>query len=504
MQFTDTLTDDELRDADRGGYAAMPIVLPNGELNANRFGVPPSDKAVVVRFQDRMWYGVDTSGTQPNTVYYSEVDEPESVPDVNEIILQQNARDSDSLRAMIPFGATLLLMQERHSFSLTFAKNPILDAQVTPIAFRGCINQRCWDIYDGVCYVADQYGVYMIQPTGQIENLSDAISDQFRDRIDFAKSTWNFLLVDPKTKVLRLFVAYKEDSSSGFPSRVLCCSLDTKAWWFEKYPQRIAGGTQVRLSNGDFRCAYAAESGPVLLGEGAHDIGRGAITKVTLTNGGTGYRTPPKVTASGGCGAEFQASIDNNGKVTAIWIVSPGYGYAGGSLVISPPDDPNTPSPVLAVATYEATAKTADASLFTSYRYKGGAAEYVTDAENPKAGGTMSRSIGVTYQPQSRPCLLSLRTYYNNSPFPRGNVAARNRGTGFTHSTVDNAARHDMIAQQTTSGLESGVAKAMFAGRSLDDVRSSDRHIAIELVGARTAPEPVTIYQLTVDGTAGK
>lgn len=499
----DTLTDEELRDPDRDGYAAMPIVLPNGELNANRFGVPPSDKAVVVRFQDRMWYGVDTSGKQPNTIYYSEVDESESVPDANEIILQQNARDSDSLRAMVPFGATLLLMQERHAFSLTFAKNPILDAQVTPIAFRGCINQRCWDIYDGVCYVADQYGVYMIQPTGQIESLSDAIADQFREKIDFAKSAWNFLLVDPKTKVLRFFAAYKDDSSLGYPSRVLCCSLDTKAWWFEKYPQRIAGGTQVRLSNGDFRCAYAAESGPVLLGEGEHDIGRGAITKVTLTNGGTGYRTPPKVTASGGCGAEFQASI-NNGKVTAIWIVSPGYGYASGPLVIAPPDDPDTPNPVRAVATYEATSKTADASLFTTYRYKSGAAEYITDAENPKAGGTMSRSIGLTYQPQSRQCLMSLRTYYNNSPFPRGNVAARNRGTGFAHSTVDNAARHDMVAQQTTSGLEAGVASAMFAGRSLDDVRSSDRHIAVELVGARTAPEPVTIYQLTVDGTAGK
>lgn len=502
--FVDDLTDEELRDADRKDYAAMPIVLPNGAVNANRFGVPPSDKAVVVRFQDRHWYGVDTSGKQPNTIYYSEVDEPESVPDSNEIILQQNARDSDSLRAMIPFGSTLLLMQERHSFSLTFAKTPLLDAQVTPIAFRGCINQRCWDIYDGVCYVADQYGVYAIQPTGQIENLSDAIADQFRDKIDFAKSTWAFLLVDPKSKILRFFAAFKDDSSGGYPSRALCYSIDMKSWWFEKYPQRISGGTQVRLSNGDFRCAYAAESGPVLLNEGMADIGRGAVTKVTLTNGGTGYRTPPKVTASGGCGAEFQASINNSGKVTAIWIVSPGYGYASGSLVISPPDDPNTSSPVRAVATYEATSKTADASLFTSYRYKSGAAAYVTDADDPKAASAMSRSIGLSYQPQSKRSVVSLRTYYNNSTFPRGNVAPRDRGTGFVHDTVDNAARRDMEAQQTSVGYETGVATAMFSGRSLDDIRSSDRHIAVELVGARTAPDPVTIYEISLDGVAGK
>jgi len=502
--FLDDLTDEELRNADRAGYAAMPIVLPNGEVNANRFGVPPSDKAVVVRFQDRHWYGVDTGGKQPNTIFYSEVDEPESVPDTNEIVLQQNARDSDSLRAMIPFGSTLLLMQERHSFSLTFAKTPLLDAQVTPIAFRGCINQRCWDIYDGVCYVADQYGVYAIQPTGQIESLSDAIADQFREKIDFAKSTWSFLLVEPKSKILRFFAAFKDDSSGGSPSRALCYSIDMKSWWFEKYPQRISGGTQVRLSNGDFRCAYAADSGPMLLGEGMADIGRGAVTKVTLTNAGSGYRTPPKVTASGGCGAEFQASIDGRGKVTAIWIVSPGYGYTSGSLVISPPDDPNTASPMRAVATYEATSKTVDTSLFTSYRYKSGAAEYVTDADDPKAASGMPRSIGLSYQPQARRCLISLRAYYNNSTFPRGNVAARNRGTGFVHDTVDNAARHDMQATQTAAGYETGVAKAMFSGRSLDDIRSSDRHIAVEIVGARTAPDPVTIYEISLDGVAGK
>jgi len=44
----------------------------------------------------------------------------------------------------------------------------------------------------------------------------------------------------------------------------------------------------------------------------------------------------------------------------------------------------------------------------------------------------------------------------------------------------------------------------MFSGRSLDDIRSSDRHVAVELVGPRTTEEPVTIYQLGVDGTAGK
>lgn len=502
--YVDNLTDEELRDPDRKDYAAMPVVLPNGELNANRFGVPPSDKSVVVRFQDRMWYGVDTGGKEPNTIFYSEVDEPESVPDANEIILQQNARDADSLRAMIPFGSTLLLMQERHSFSLTFAKNPVLDAQVTPVAYRGCLNQRCWDIYGGVCYVLDQYGVYAIQPTGQVESLSDAIDNLFRDHVDYAKSTWFFALVDAKTKVLRVFLSFKEDSSAGYPTRVLCYSLDAKAWWVEKYPQRLTGGSQVRLANGDFRCVYAAQSGPMLLDEGHADIARGSVVSVSLINGGTGYRTPPTVRAVGGSGAEFQASINSEGSLTAIWVVSPGYGYTSGDLVIGPPNDPSVENAVQAKAIFKATSASDDMPLCPTYRFKGGCAEYVTDAMDPKAAGESSRNITLAYDPQPSACDVSLRTYYNNAPSPRPNVALRDRGAGFSHSTVDAAARYDMSAATTKTGYDSGMATAMFAGRTLADIRSGDRHVAVELVGARKTPKPVTFYTLDIAGTAGK
>jgi hypothetical protein len=502
--FTDDLTDDELRDPDRDGYAAMPIVLPNGELNANRFGVPPSDKSVVVRFQDRFWYGVDTSGDEPNHIYYSEVDEPESVPDANEIILQQNARDADRLRAMIPFGSALLLMQERHSYSLTFAKTPLLDAQVTPIAYRGCVNQRCWDIYDGTCYVLDQYGIYGIAPTGQIENLSDSIENLFRDHVDYGSMKWAFLLVDAKTKTLRAFVPFKEDNPSGYPTRVLCYSLDSKAWWYEKYPQRITGGAQVRLSNGDFRCAYAGQSGPLLLNEGMADLGRGSVVSVALVNGGTGYRTPPAVTATGGSGAEFQASINAQGSVTAIWINSPGYGYSGGGLTISAPDDPKATNKTNAVAVYTTTDKTSDMPLYPTYRFKGGNAELISEALDPKAASEMQRGITLAYDPQPNTCEVALRTYYNNSHSPRYNVAPRNRGVGFTHSTVDAGARYDMAAPTQSTGADSGVATAMFTGRTLADVKSADRHIAVELAGARKNADTVTFYGLEIAGTAGK
>jgi hypothetical protein len=83
-------------------------------------------------------------------------------------------------------------------------------------------------------------------------------------------------------------------------------------------------------------------------------------------------------------------------------------------------------------------------------------------------------------------------------------VAYRNRGVGFVANTVDGASRLDMAAQTTKTGYDSGVAKAVFASRSLDDIQSSDRHVAVELVGARKNAQPVVIYALDIYGTAEK
>jgi hypothetical protein len=504
--FLDDLTDEELRDPDRAGYAAMPIVLPNGEINAMRFTPPPRDKAVVVRFQDRFWYGVDTGGSGPNAIYFSEIDEPESVPTENEIVLQQNARDADSVRALIPYGSVMLVMQSRHAFSLSFVRQPLLDAQVSPVAYRGALNQRCWDIYAGECYVLDQYGVYTISPSGEVSGLSDPIDNLFRTEIDFGKSAWNFLVVDAKRKILRAFVAFRDDASTGYPTRALCYSIDSKTWWIERYPHQITGGTQVRLSNGDFRCAYGATGGAYLLGEGRADAGRGAVIATRLTNGGLGYKTPPKITAvsqhvtsnGDGVGAEFEAVVNGEGRLTAIFIKNGGYGYGNGTLVIEPPNDPSCPAPVRATATYTASPINADTPLFPVYRYKGGCAEYVNDSQDPKAAAVNTRHISLAYDPQPASCELSMRLYYNNSKWPRGSAAGRNRGVGFTHAANDAGARLDMGAESSASG----VARSLYSGRTTDDMQGADRNVAVELTGARKTAAPVVFYTLDVYGAA--
>jgi hypothetical protein len=499
--LVDDLTDDELRDANRVGYAAMPIVLPNGEINANRFTPPPSNKAVVVRYQDRFWYGVDTSGSEPNSIYFSEVDEPESVPDINEVVIQQNARDSDAITALIPFGSALLIMQSRHAYSLSFSKQPLLDADVSPIGNRGCLGQRCWDIHAERCYVLDRHGLYAIDKGGSQEDVSAPIEDIFQSRIDWSNSTWNFVCVDPVTKVVRAWVAFKEDNSLGHPTRALCWSIDTKTWWMERYPMRISAGATLPIGGGDHRSVCGADGGVYVLNEGHLDVARGAITSVTLTNKGAGYRTPPTVTNSSGVGAELQAVINGEGQVTGVWIINPGHGYTAGSLTFSAPDDPTCASPVTAAATFTATPGASNTTLYPVYRYKSGNMQFASDtnSQNPP----QRRDITLTYKPQAAACEVAARLYYNNSKHSRPNVVNRNRGIGFTMNTVDGAARLDMAKQTTRTGYDAGVAKASFSGRTLEDIQSSDNHVAVELIGARKNADPVVVYGLNVAGVVG-
>ena len=262
--YADTLSDTALADPTRTGFAAMPITLPNGQVNARRFNPPPQNKRVVTIFQDRAWYGVDVPGrtfagtslasaAEPNVLYFSEADEPESVPETNQLIIQENVKGQDRITALMPFGGGMVVFQERHCYRLSFVSQPLIDANVTLIGQRGCLNQRCWDTHDGVAYVADSMGMYILDG-GSTTPLSDAIETFWSDGgIHWASSKWFFVRVDPVTRIVRFHFAV----SAGFPDRALCFHPVTKAWWVEVYAQTFAaaecmttGGRQALLAGG--------------------------------------------------------------------------------------------------------------------------------------------------------------------------------------------------------------------------------------------------------------
>lgn len=259
--YTDTLSEDELTSPTREGYALMPITLPSGQLNARRFGVPPSDMEDACWFQDRAWYGVNTDGTRPNVLVFSEIDEPESVPEVNELVVQENTGDQDRVIGLIPFGSMLVVAQERHIYRLMYVSQPVIDASITLLGYRGLLNKRCWSSFEGVVYCVDSFGMYAFD--GQtMDPVSVAVDNYWRDGIiDFNKSRNFFVQADPQSRVVRFH--YCKSTDGSIPTRALCYSLSTKAWWEETYGQGVGSACIVKIG-GKQSVVAGASSGHVL------------------------------------------------------------------------------------------------------------------------------------------------------------------------------------------------------------------------------------------------
>jgi hypothetical protein len=489
----DTLTDEELRDYNRPGYLGLPVLLPNGELNANRFGIPPSDFAVAVTFQDRLWCAVDPSGTRPNALQYSEVDEPESMPDINELLIQTNVKGADSITALVPYGGTLGVFQSRHFYRVTYVAQPLIDVNVSVGGYRGCLNQRCWDEFDGLLYSMDAQGVYTMDYGGQIKSITDGVANLFTSRIDFTKSQWFSVVADPAEYLLRCSVRFIGDGPGDYPTRMLVYSFQTSAWWEEQYPSPLVGAAAVVLPNGQRRVVYGSSCGQAYrLNVGTLDESDGGISSVTVTEHGSGYTKPPKVTAPGGCGAVLESAITADGQLLGIYVRIPGYGYSDGQLVIEPPEN-GTPA--------EAEYSVSDDKLPISYLYKTGNLEYPSDSMAPDGlpdGG--ARNISVLFTPTQGESVLKLRMYYNNSQYPRINTIERDRGTGFVHDASEPVTRVDMDAGTLPDNISSGVCRALFAGKTIDDVRGNDRHVALELSGVAGDAGQVAIHQLDIYG----
>lgn len=225
---------------------SLPILTDEGYPSAERFGVPPSDMAVMCFYQDRAWYAV--SDTRPNTLCFSEVDEPESVPPAYEVNLQQSGSGGDRITGLFVMDGSLYVAQGRGMYRLLVAGNPLESASSTAVAQRGAFSQRCIDICDGIAYLADSFGVYAFDGA-RVEPLSDAVANFWSDPIiDFSGSRWFSVLVDPQDRVVRFYHKQVGDSAT-YPTRSLCYSLVTKAWWTESYAHQV-GAPFIAVSGG--------------------------------------------------------------------------------------------------------------------------------------------------------------------------------------------------------------------------------------------------------------
>jgi hypothetical protein len=269
---------------------------------------------------------VSTSGKKPNTVFYSEYDEFESFPDINEIPIQLNQKSTDTLTALVPFGSMLLLMQHTHTYSLAYNTDPAIDASIQMMSHRGTLHYRTWDIHENILYSVDESGIYAMSRAGEVSEISLPLRDYFvSELIDFSKREDFFLQIDPRTHILRFFCSLKSNPSET-PTMALCFDIQAKTWWTESYPNSITCSCSGRPS--------ATRTNTILLGavdgnmyelDGNDDHSNQSLTDTIVQDAGKGYITPPKVTVPNVSGASVQAVV-TEGRVVDVVIQDPGYG----------------------------------------------------------------------------------------------------------------------------------------------------------------------------------
>lgn len=315
----DNLTDEELFDPGRPHYAALPVVLPNGGLNAFRFGKPRSDVSVAVSYQDRLWMGVSTSGEGANTLYYSEFDEFESCPETNELPIQNNQKSTDVLTALVPFGSILLAMQHTHTYAVQYNTDPAVDATIQMLSHRGVLHQRCWDINENILYAVDESGVYAMSRNGEVRDVSGPVRDFFvSEIIDFSKRETFFLNVDPKTQILRFFTCLKSHATAT-PSFALCFDIQGRQWWTESYPNSFTAACTGRPDDTRINTILlGAVDGNLYEYSGDADHNNGGLTDTFVDIGGSGYREAPNIRVPNVQGAVAQGVVSEGALVDVI------------------------------------------------------------------------------------------------------------------------------------------------------------------------------------------
>jgi hypothetical protein len=252
LNYTDVISDTTLSDPDT---PAVPVVTADGRPSAFAHGLPPSFMRIARWYQDRVWYAGDETRSLPNTLYFSEVLKPESVPAENQLTLQNFGRNADAITALIPMDASLYVVQTSNIHRVVVTGHPLDGAISTPVAQRGAFNDRCWDMLDGVAYIADRFGLYAFNGS-TADPLSEPITPLWTQTIGRG-SDFHFVKIDMLRKLVRV---YANDSTQTTPTIALCYSLVTKAWWTERYAHPIG-------------CAAQTPSGPPTMLAG----GRNAI-----------------------------------------------------------------------------------------------------------------------------------------------------------------------------------------------------------------------------------
>lgn len=527
---------------------ALPVLI-DGLLNARRFGVPPSYKAVAAPFQDRLWLGVDveynvgtiavTNGSATvtgtgtawtsamagrllfipgETVYYtissasatsitlsenfagstasglsytirpdlserltlffSEADEFESIPATNAVQIQENFYDlQDELVGLAPHGTSMFLLMKHRILRLRFTRQPQVDTSINPfIDNRGCFNQRCWDVADELMFLMDAEGPYAFTGQGGYQGIGEAVQDYWRNStIDFAKSKWFSVDVNPLEGVVRFRVAFTGDSGTR-PTRSLDYCYKTGCWTTCNWNQEVGGAARVDIAGKQRVVAGMEDDEVLLLDQGTTDIVTAQVrgtatsaTSTTLTDStasfATGVVNAPIAIISGPGKGDIRRIITRNSgtqvTVNAAWSETP------------------TTESVYLIGAIE-------------YRFKTGLKKYAVDDE------ANMRAFRLAYQPTTNQANLDMRRYLNHNTTPE-NCISTNQFANVSWANGEPDYVVDLKSARTGSlQTASGFAKSEFNDGSNDNA-IIDRWLACEIRGFQ-GDDRIELYNLDIQG----
>lgn len=222
-------------------------------------------------------------------LYFTYIDEPESLPAAqNNVVMQNNTGDADRLTGLMPAGSALFLLRERHIYRMTYHRQPQIDADITLAVARGCLNQRCWDNFEGLSYLLDQSGAYAFNGSS-VEPISGPIQNYIRDGlIDLSAAKYFHVKVDPRIESVRFWVKFVGDTGTR-PKRCFCYSVRTGFWWYESYATEIGASAQFNV-DGVLRSVFGMGVGrdeffshAIGVSDGVSTAIRGAVASATAS-----------------------------------------------------------------------------------------------------------------------------------------------------------------------------------------------------------------------------
>lgn len=423
-------------------------------------------------------YAVRVSPQEKNNAYYSEDSEWESVPTINTRRIDMGHLDDDDTGAM-PYLSSLFVLQKRHIWRLNFNKQPNIDATISKAADRGCFNQRCWDVFEGVAYLMDATGPYRFTG-GQPDYLAQPIQNLWRDgTVDFTKSDRFFVRVDPVQEVVRYHVVLTGDNDTSYPSSAVCLSTRQNKWWLENFAFGMGGSCAFELS-GRLRVATAGiNDGVFLAQQGLTDVVTAPVTgtatsatSTTLTDSTAAFAT-----SIVGASVYIYAGTGKGQPIRYITIRNSGTQFTVNQAWATTPD--------------------------STSKYMVGGIPWIGKTGTYKfseADVRNSNSVGVTFQPVTTEAAgtLDIRQYIDHRTSPE-NFQGTLPDTGQGVSTEDGKPDAVVNMYRDISTLDQASGHGRLTMAQHGNSPHFERYEAIELRGVQ-GTDAIQLYGLTIEG----